>query len=261
MPFSIPLRLLKAGEPPAVEVVREHGTSDLVLACDHASRRIPEALGMLGLSETELAAHIAWDIGAAEVAKLLSAQLDATLILQNYSRLVIDCNRPLAAPDSITPHSELVTIPGNQEVGAEEVLARRTEIFAPYHDRLHALLDERKQSGRRSVLIAVHSFTPVYRAVSRSWHVGLLYLRDARIADALLRLLRQDPHLVVGDNEPYAMSDASDYTLPLHGESRGIAHVGIEIRQDLIAEAAGQAEWAQRLGTLLVQAAGEIDDS
>lgn len=255
------MQLLKGGESPAATVERADGTSDLLLVCDHASRCIPETLGTLGLSEPELSTHIAWDIGAARVASLLSAQLDATLILQNYSRLVIDCNRPLAAPDSITTYSELVTIPGNQDVSAEEVLARRAEIFVPYHDRLADLLDERQRKGRRTVLIAVHSFTAVYRSVARPWHVGLMYRRDARMADVLLRLLRQEPNLVVGDNEPYAISDASDYTLPLHGESRGIAHVGIEIRQDLIAEAAGQEEWAQRLGNLLAQSVNAIDDS
>lgn len=246
--------LLADSEPVAVTIELANGTSDMVLACDHASRALPHALGTLGLTETALSTHIAWDIGAAGVARHLARQLDAPLVLQNYSRLAIDCNRPLQAPDSITTLSEHTHIPGNHDLAAAEVQARISELFDPYHNELRRLLDERQRAGRHTLLVAVHSFTPTYRGVARPWHVGLMYHRDARLARTLLPLLRQDSALVVGDNEPYAMGDHSDYTLPAHAEARGIPHVGIEIRQDLILDEAGQMAWAGRLATLLHRA-------
>jgi predicted N-formylglutamate amidohydrolase len=252
--------LLAADEPPPFTIVRPQGTADFVLACDHASRRIPKALGTLGLSDADLTTHVAWDIGAARVAEHIAAELDATLILQGYSRLVIDCNRPPGAPTSIPPRSERTEIPGNVGLALEDIAARRVEIFEPYHSALRAILDERAGQGRRTLLVAVHSFTPVYHGVERPWHVGLMYRHDTRIADKLIRLLRQDEGLTVGDNEPYAITDVTDYTLPTHGESRGIAHVGIETRQDLITNARGQKEWGERLAVCLAKTAAALAD-
>jgi len=240
-----------ADEPGAYSIERPQGGSPFVLACDHASRRIPRALGDLGLSEADRAAHIAWDIGAAAVAQRLSAALDATLVLQNYSRLVIDCNRPPTAPDSIPRQSGGIPIPGNAVITEAEASARQREFFDPYHAALGWILAERGAAGRTPVLIAMHSFTPAYPGQVRPWHAGLLYHRDIRLAQALLPLLRADGALTVGDNLPYAMGDLTDYSLPLHGEARGIPHVGIEIRQDLIEDPAGQAAWADRLATVL----------
>ncbi len=245
------MQLLQADEPAAVSVELPRGTSPLVVACDHASRRLPQRLGTLGLSEAELATHIAWDIGAAGVARRLAAKLDATLVLQNYSRLAIDCNRPSTAPDSIAIKSEHIRIPGNESLSPDDVAARHAEIFAPYHEQLRRILDERQRSGQPSVLLAMHSFTPVYHRFFRPWHVGLLYRHDKRLAHYLLEGLRRDNDLCVGDNEPYRIEDGSDYTLPIHGEARGIPHTGIEIRQDLVADAAGQEAWAERFAVLL----------
>lgn len=252
------MRLLAQDEPAPFTIVRPRGTGDIVLACDHASRRIPKALGTLGLGAAELATHIAWDIGAARVAEHMAAELDATLILQGYSRLVIDCNRPPGVPTSIPPRSERTEIPGNVALMHEAVAARRAEIFEPYHSALRVILDERAQQGRRTLLVAVHSFTPVYHGVARPWHVGLMYRHDSRMADKLIGLLRQDQGLTVGDNEPYAITDATDYTLPVHGESRGIAHIGIETRQDLITSARGQKEWGERLAVCLAKTAAAL---
>lgn len=237
--------LLQPLEPPAFTVERARANSRLVLACDHASNRIPTALGSLGLSSAQLGTHIAWDIGAAQVALQLSELLDATLVRQNYSRLVIDCNRPLEAADSITPRSEAVEIAANVGLTEDQRGARRDEIFFPYHAALRDALDA------QSLLVAVHSFTPVYHGVPRRWHTGLLFNRDRRLGQQLLQRLSRDSHLHVGENEPYAMGDVSDYTLVEHGERRGIAHVGIEIRQDLIADEPGQRAWARRLATHL----------
>jgi predicted N-formylglutamate amidohydrolase len=253
-----PSRLLAADEPPALSVERPDGVSEFLLVCDHASRRLPRALDKLGLSETELSSHIAWDIGAGGVARMLAERLDATLVLQNYSRLVIDCNRPLAAADSIPGRSEWVQIAANEQLGAAEVAARSAEIFEPYHAGLRGILDQRQRERRPTLLVALHSFTPSYRGESRPWHIGLMYRHDSRMAAALLKLLRRDERLQVGDNQPYSISDDSDYTLPQHGESRGLAHVGVEIRQDLIADEAGQKTWAGRLASLLKQVGGAM---
>jgi predicted N-formylglutamate amidohydrolase len=251
-------RLLLETEPAAYTVEREAGSSPLFLTCDHASNRIPATLGTLGLSEAELGMHVAWDIGAAGVAQRLSERLDACLIKQAYSRLVIDCNRTPGVPQSILGLSEITTIPGNKDVTEIDASLRAREVFWPYHDRIRAELDRRAREGRVTVLVSVHSFTPVFFGHSRRWHGGVLYQRDARLAHALLPLLRAEPGLVIGENEPYAPSDLTEYTLTTHGEQRGIPHVGIEIRQDLIGDAAGQEAWAARLAPLLVRAAQRL---
>jgi predicted N-formylglutamate amidohydrolase len=163
---------------------------------------------------------------------------------------VIDCNRPLDAPGSIVTLSERTEVPGNRDLSAEAVAARRDEIFAPYHRRTVEELDRRAAEGRPTILVTVHSFTPVFKAQSRAWELGVLYQRDARLARPLLELMRADGWCV-GDNQPYAVSDETDYAIPRHGEARGLAHVELEIRQDLIADAAGQSAWIQRLSRLL----------
>ena len=243
--------LLARHEPPPVEVLREQGASEIVLAADHAGRRIPEALGRLGVAEPELSRHIAWDIGIAGVATRLSEALDATLAMQRYSRLVIDCNRDPAVPSSMPECSEATPIPGNLGLSPGDRARRVDAVFTPYHDAIAGLLDRRAASGRPSVLVALHSFTPVYLGERRPMHAAVLYNRDARLSLALRDLLAAEGGLVVAENEPYRVSDLTDYTVPVHAERRGLLHVEIEIRQDLIGDAAGEAEWAARLARLL----------
>jgi predicted N-formylglutamate amidohydrolase len=243
--------LLATDEPAAFTVERPQGRSEFLFVCDHASSLIPKSLGSLGLEDAELASHVAWDIGAAGVAQQLSAALDATLVLQGYSRLVIDCNRPPGSATSIPTRSEYVQIAANEGLTAGDATARLAEIFTPYHAAISAVLDQRRAAGVRTLLVAIHSFTPVYLGDTRPWKIGLMYRRHLRLGRALLELLRQDSSLHAGENEPYAMTDATDYTIPVHGEARGLAHVGIEIRQDLIADVRGQQEWATRLSQLL----------
>jgi predicted N-formylglutamate amidohydrolase len=212
---------------------------------------IPRVLGDLGLPESELTRHIAWDIGIAGVAEVLSGHLDAHLVAQRYSRLVIDCNRPPTAPSSIPIISEATTVPGNEGLAREEAEARRRQIFDPYHRRIDEVIDARLAAGMPTVLVSLHSFTPVYAGIARPWHVGTLYHRDTKLPPRLLKHLRAEADLVVGDNEPYAVSDETDYTIPVHGEARGLMNSGIEIRQDLIGDASGQQQWADRLARLL----------
>ena len=185
------------------------------------------------------------------MSRKLAAALDAALILQTYSRLVIDCNRPVRSADSIVSVSERTAIPGNLHVSLQDGEQRAREIFWPYHDRIRATLDARQTRRQPTLLLAMHSFTARYLDQSRPWHVGVLYNRDARLARFLLAALRREPDVVVGDNEPYTVSDDTDFAIPEYGERRGLLHAEIEIRQDLIADEAGQERWAQRLARLL----------
>ena len=247
-------RLIAPDEPPPVAVEQPQARSPFFLTADHAGKLLPRSLGDLGLDAAERERHIAWDIGIAQVSRRVAAQLDAFLILQTYSRLVIDCNRSPNASTSIVTLSELTTVPGNQDLNALERERRVEEIFTPYHNRILAELDRRSHSGLPTVLIAMHSFTPVFKGEARPWHIGVLYNRDRRFAGIIMDLLRAEGDLIVGDNEPYSVSDESDYTIPVHGEGRGLPHVELEIRQDLIANADGQKAWAGRLSRLLPQA-------
>ena len=244
-------RLLGADEPPPVIELGRQGRSNFVIVVDHASRRIPRRLGDLGLPPAELQRHIAWDIGALSVARCMSMTLEAPLVAQNYSRMVIDCNRDPKVPTSIPAVGESVKIPGNIGLSAEEVAGRRAEIFDPYHDHISALLDERQAAGRTTILVAQHSMTDIFKGVRREMHAAVLYNRDRRFAGLVLEALRREPGVVVGDNQPYFVSDETDYTIPRHGEGRGLPHVEIEIRQDLITEEAGQFEWARRICRVL----------
>ena len=250
--------LLDADEPNPVTFCNEAGPSVFFLTCDHAGRAIPRRLDRLGLPEDETRRHIAWDIGIGEVARQLSRLLDATLILQTYSRLVIDCNRDPKVPSSIPEISETTEIPGNRGLTEAARTARIDAVFRPYHDTIAAALDQRIAAGRALVLVALHSFTPTFKGVARPWHAAVLYNRDVRLARALFDLLSAEEGLVVGDNEPYAVSDLTDYTVPIHGERRGLPYVEIEIRQDQIAGALGQREWAERLARLLPAAHADM---
>ena len=254
-------RLLDDGDPPPFWVLRGHGRSPFFLAADHAGRVIPRRLGDLGLPEGERSRHIAWDIGIAGATELLSEALDATAVLQTYSRLVIDCNRRPEWPSSIPTVSETTAIPGNEALRDDERSARQDEIFTPYHNAIAAMLDQRAAAARPTVLVAMHSFTPVFKGVARTVQAGILYSRhdrDLRLPRIMLDLLRAEGDLAVGDNQPYAITGASDYTVPVHGEERSLPHLEIEIRQDLIADAAGQAAWAARLARLLPLAAARL---
>jgi predicted N-formylglutamate amidohydrolase len=251
--------LLAPDEPSPVRVLNEAGASDFVLTADHAGKRIPNRLGSLGVSPADLERHIAWDIGIAGVTERLSAALDAAAVLQTYSRLVIDCNRDPAWPSAMPVVSEFTQIPGNEHLTEADRAARAAEIFVPYHQRIATLLDSRAAAGRRSILVAMHSFTPVFKNEPREMEVGILYFRRTKLAEILLDLLRNEGDLTVGENAPYALTGTSDYSIPVHGERRGLEHVEIEIRQDLIASAQGQEAWAGRFARLLTAALPRLD--
>ena len=244
--------LLQDDEESPFIAVNEEGRSPYVLICEHASRLIPAKLGTLGLSEQELHSHIAWDIGAEKVARLLSRLIDAPLLLQRYSRLAYDCNRPPEAPAAIPELSELTAIPGNRKLSAADKLARAREIYRPFHDGVSLALDRRAAAGLRSLLVSIHSFTPVYKGKSRSVELGILHDRDTTLSS---RLIKSFPNVDARLNEPYGPKDGVLHTLNMHGFARGLQHAMIEIRNDLVSAERGQDEWAQRLSVPLIQAA------
>ncbi|MBI3699430.1 MAG: N-formylglutamate amidohydrolase [Afipia sp.] len=246
-----PALLLAPDEVAPVLEVHSDSASPFFFTCDHYGRLIPRALGDLGVSKSELTRHIAWDIGIAGVAERLAKDMGVHLIAQRYSRLVIDCNRPFASPGSIPLISEATEIPGNSGLNGDQIGARQRAIFIPYHARIEQALDARHARGQPTILVSLHSFTPVYAGIARPWHVGTLYQHHAQLPSLLRDALRAEGDLVVGDNEPYAVSDATDYTIPVHAEQRKLVNTGIEIRQDLIADEPGQAQWAERLARIL----------
>jgi predicted N-formylglutamate amidohydrolase len=233
--------------PDAVEALNENGRSPFVLICEHASNHIPAEYRKLGLDDKELARHIAWDIGAANVTRALSKRLDAAAFLGGYSRLLIDLNRPLHVADSIPLRSEATDIPGNLSLGDAEKKRRQQLMFHPFQDRLRAHLEQRSADGRRNVLVAVHSFTPVYLGQQRAWHAGVLFERAAALGQALIAQLSRDPLLNVGANVPYGVSADADYALVVHGDQLGNPAVLIEIRNDLVADPDGVETWTRKL--------------
>lgn len=233
--------------PDAVEALNESGRSPFVLVCEHASNYIPSEYRQLGLADEELVRHIAWDIGAANVARALSKRLDAAAFLGCYSRLLIDLNRPTHVADSIPLRSESTDIPGNLSLDAAEKERRRRLMFHPFQDRLRAHLEKRSADGRRNVLIAVHSFTPVYLGQQRQWHAGVLFDKAEGLGHALITQLSSDRLLNVGANVPYGVSADADYALVVHGDQLGNPAALIEIRNDLIDDPKGVATWTDKL--------------
>lgn len=246
-------RLLGADDPDPVWIANAAGASNLLLTCDHAGLQVPAALGSLGVSAADMRRHIACDIGVEALGRLLAEQLDAVCIGQRYSRLVIDCNREPGSEGSIAEISDGTRIPGNLGLTAAQAATRRSEIFDPYHARIVAELDARRERRQPCALILLHSFTPVWDGIARPWHIGLLYNRDARLARTLQQALQQQnaADLLVGDNQPYSGSDGTDYALNRYGEARGLPYVELEIRQDLIGDSNGQQRWAERLARAL----------
>ena len=247
-------RLLQDHEPGGVGIEGAGRRSRFLITCDHACNRFPERLGDLGVSATERQRHIAWDIGALGVARRLAAALDAPLIYQQYSRLVIDANRDPGRADSIPLRSESTDIPGNKELSPSARELRRVEIFEPYHAAIRAELDARAARGVDTLYVSVHSFTPVYLGNARRWQAGVLWRSDRAFAALLLAGLRREHGLEIGDNQPYSLQSDVDYSVPEHADTRGLSNVLLEIRQDEIASETQQAAWATRLLPLLQEA-------
>ena len=227
--------LLGPDEPNPVHIHRPGSRARLVFLCEHACNRMPASLDMLGLPQSEIHRHIGWDIGALDVATALADRFDASLFFQEYSRLVIDCNRPLDSAGLIPKISESTSIPGNICLSLANREKRITEIWQPYQQAIAEFLS--KKTGRPTLVVSIHSFTPVFKGEKRPWEIGLLFNRHSGTAQALRSILHSiDPTLNIGMNQPYSISDENDYTVPVFGELTGLPHVLIEIRQDLICE-------------------------
>ena len=241
--------LLEGEESPFV-LVNAQGVSPYVLVCEHAGNALPKKLGTLGLPVEDLQKHIAWDIGAEGVARLLSKLLDAPLALQRYSRLAYDCNRPPESDAAIPEMSETTVIPGNKNLSAADRMQRVQDIYRPFHAGLAHLLDERTCAGKSSSLVTIHSFTKTYKGKDRAVELGILFDRDSRIADKLIKgFPKTDARL----NQPYGPRDGVMHTINLHAAPRGLKSVMIEIRNDLVASEREQNYWAQRLSLPLIQ--------
>ncbi|ENN86526.1 hypothetical protein RHSP_08926 [Rhizobium freirei PRF 81] len=239
--------LLAIDEPPPYAVINPDGASPYLLLCEHASNLIPRALGELGLPEAERRRHIAWDIGVSALSQHLSRALDAPLFMTNYSRLVIDCNRPLGVPSAIPEVSETTEIPGNLDLTAAERQQRIDTLFTPFADAVARRLDRLQEEGKRPLVVGIHSFTPVYFGKQRPWHAGILYGEAAGFGQTLIRELQSEATLTIGDNQPYNIHPEEDYTVPVHADDRGLPGALIEVRHDLIDTLLGVSEWGERL--------------
>lgn len=239
----------------AVLVSNARGQSPFVIVCDHASNRIPAKYGTLGLTNTQRLTHIAWDPGALAVSHALSDLLDAPVVQSTVSRLIIDCNRDLEAPDLIWTLSESTPIAANENLEPAERQYRIDHFHRPYHASIETLLEARRHAGRETILVCMHSFTPVYNGAARPWPIGLIHGRDIGYTKALFDALKaEDPSLNVGWNEPYAALNGVTLTLEKHGDARGLEATMIEIRHDEILEPAGVTLWSTRLARCLEMA-------
>jgi predicted N-formylglutamate amidohydrolase len=248
--------LLGSDDPSPFFVVNPGGSSPYLLLGDHAGRQVPGKLGDLGLPAEAMDRHIAWDIGVAGMGEQLASALDACFIRQTYSRLVIDCNRLPGAADATPAVSDGQVIPGNQGLSPADIAARHDEIYQPYQGRIAEELDRRQRLGQTSLLVSLHSFTPFMQGAARPWRYGVLHRGDSALSRRTLALLRRVLGEEAGDNQPYAM-DGTDNTVPLHADARGLDYLELEVRQDLIADAAGQVQAAAFIAMLLSQPASD----
>lgn len=247
--------LLGPRDPATVAVINPAGGSAFLLIGDHAGRAIPEALGDLGLSKTDLDRHIAWDIGVRALGEALAAKLDAVFVAQTWSRLVIDCNRDPDRADAIPEVSDGSVIPGNHALTPQDRAVRIAEVHAPYQDAIAAEIEARRTSGKPLVVVALHSFTPSMEGFDRPWDAGVLHDGgDLRFAHAMLAAMRRTPGLIIGDNAPYQM-DGIDHTVPRHAFAARVPYVELEIRQDHLYDATGVELWADRIAGWLNEAA------
>ena len=245
-----------------VRTVNAQGRGPFVIVADHASNRIPPQWGDLGLSAADRVRHIAWDPGSLPVSMRLTELLDAPLIHPTVSRLLIDCNRDLDAPDLIPAMSEITEIPGNRNVGPDDRDARIAASHAPFHAAIDRVLDARQAAGLATILVCMHSFTPVYKGKQRPWPIGLIHARNGQYTAALRDALAADaPELNIGWNEPYSALNGVTYTLEHHGDGRALEATMIEVRHDEILEPAGVELWSQRLARALTAAAEAISMS
>ncbi|OWO96133.1 N-formylglutamate amidohydrolase [Rhizobium esperanzae] len=243
--------ILSEADGDCVGIERIEGHSPVLLVCEHASKTLPARFGDLGLPSEALSSHIAWDPGALAVARGISQAVDATLVYQRFSRLIYDCNRPPSSPSAMPETSEIYAIPGNKDLSAEERLARTDSLYVPFHDAIRGLIRDRRARGQDTVIVTMHSFTPVYHGRQRAVELGILHDEDSRLADRMLDAAADAPLYRIERNQPYGPEDGVTHTLILHGLSNGLRNVMIEVRNDLITDDGGQRVMADYLTGLL----------
>lgn len=239
--------MLQAGDPAPFEIFNAQGRARVLLVADHASNFIPPSLRQLGVENWVLERHVALDIGSAHLTRTLARLIDAPAIMTNFSRLVIDANRQPDDPTACLAVSDGITVPGNQGLSSVQRAQRVRTFFQPYHEAIDFRLRCFAEANIVPAMVSIHSCTPVFAGFSRPWHIGVMWDKDPRIALTLLQKLRENANLCVGDNEPYSGRHSHDFTIDHHAESRGLPHVGIEVRQDLIANNEGAEAWAEVL--------------
>ncbi len=235
------------------------GKSDVILVCEHAGKLLPEEVGSLGISDAVLESHIGWDLGAAALSREVARLLDSTLILQRYSRLVYDCNRSLDAIDAIVEQSDDVYVPGNANLDADQRQQRFELVYKPFFESINAIIQDRMTAGAAPIIVTIHSFTPIYQGQQRDTELGVIHDTDARLADSLLSITRQQQDYQSARNEPYSAEDDVTHTLITHGINNQLLNVMFEIRSDLISDVTSQQLWAQRLAALIRQALRDVN--
>lgn len=250
--------LIATDEGPAVEVVNPDGAGDVVLVCEHAGNLVPRSLNALGLDRNVLESHVAWDPGAAPVARLMARMLNAPLVLQRFSRLVYDCNRPPEAEGAMPERSEIFDIPGNVGLTVAARQARTEAVYWPFRASVAALLDRKRHLGARPLVVTIHSFTPIFHGKRRSVELGLLHGIDTTLADAMLEASAPWSDLDIRRNEPYGPKDGVTHTLEVDAIARGLPNVMIEIRNDLIAQPRQQSAMAARLAGLVAEGSARL---
>lgn len=251
--------LLGVDDPPPYTVLNRGGKAAAVLLCDHASNAIPSALGDLGLVEASRMQHIAWDIGAADIAHHLSAMLDAPAVLSGFSRLVVDCNRTVDDPTAMRQISDGIVVPGNRGLDMTARSQRVEGCYWPYHRAVTEVIDDVVERVPAPAVISIHSCTPVMKGFERPWHVGVLSNHDRRMADVMIAELRRNSTLCIGDNQPYSGLDPHGFTIEHHALPQGRPNILLEIRQDLIGSHRGAHYWAELIGGALANVLGHPD--
>jgi predicted N-formylglutamate amidohydrolase len=234
-------------------ILNRAGSSDIVITCDHASNVVPSHFAGLGLDAAALNQHIAWDIGAAGVARILAQEMDCPAILCGTSRLVVDCNRHPHDPKAMPEVSDHIVIPGNQSLSATAKQERIERYFRPYHDAVASVIEERVSAGQQPLILSVHSMTPAMNGVFRPWQISFSSNAERAMSDRILAILRQRSDITVGDNQPYDMDPAEDYSTPLHALARKLPYLQVEFRQDVVGDDEGVARWAAIFSAALKQ--------
>lgn len=232
-------------------IYNKNDQNNIILLCDHASHFIPKKYNKLGLSLKDIKRHIGWDIGALKLAKKISKKINATLIYSGYSRLLVDCNRPLKAKEAFTQKSEDTIVPGNINIKKKEKNLRAKKYYFPYHNQIKKIIENKIKIKCIPIIVSIHSFTPKYLNKIRPWHIGLLFINDKRLTTHFSKEIKKNKKLVLGLNQPYKMGLEGDFTIPFFAEINGLPYVLIEMRQDLLIKKETIFYWSNLISKIL----------